>query len=52
MKNYQMILVDVNSNELVSYNIEAKNKKEAKKIGQKIIATTKINDAASFFVKK
>jgi phenylacetate-coenzyme A ligase PaaK-like adenylate-forming protein len=51
MKHYQIILTDVNKNELTSISIEAKNKKEAKKIGQKIFATTKIYDAVSFFCR-
>jgi hypothetical protein len=44
MKNYTLIFKDKKGNELTSNVIEAKNKKEAKKIANKLKANSMLND--------
>lgn len=44
MKNYTLIFEDKKGNELTTNVIEAKNKKEAKIIANKLIANSILND--------
>lgn len=52
MKNYRIKIQDSQSNDLISFDITCKNKKEATNHANKYLSSTRINDAKKFEIIK